>query len=124
MATKNERTQIFLDRLREAGPAETLDEACELIAATLNAVEDEFTDVAYDPGRWSSDGRLYPPQDDSRRIETTDPLVVRFRNRSHLTFVGENGAILITKGSEPCLDKPGLDGITIGTLMGPPQPKP
>ena len=47
--SKSVRLAVFLDRLRVAPPAGTFDEAFRLIEAVLNEVEDELTNIPYDP---------------------------------------------------------------------------
>mgnify|MGYP001324992190 CR=1 FL=1 len=106
-----DRLAEFLRRLRQAPPAQDGQEAFEQIAAILNAVEDELTDIPYDPDRWMNDGRMYPPQRDSGRSELGG--VIRFRSRGHNTFVGPNGAIEIRRADEERtleLRKAGADG--------------
>src|ERR1041384_2075354 len=93
--SKEERLREFLDRLDAAEPAESEDQALALIASVLTAVEDEMTDVPADPTKWMTDGRMYPPQPDSRRVVPDFPGVTRYRSRGHNTFIAENGAIEI-----------------------------
>jgi hypothetical protein len=117
--TPPERLALFFERLGAQPPAATHDEAFRLVADTLNAVEDEFSGAAYDPEKHLSDGRMYPPQEDSRRLVEGRKDVVRYRSRGHNTWISENGAIRIEKiGSKGqpavcCLDKPGADGKTV-----------
>jgi hypothetical protein len=117
--TQAERVEVFLRRLGEARPAATHAEAFDLLASTLNRVEDSFSGVVYDPDKHLTDGRLYPPQDDNRREVPGRKDVVRYRSRGHNTWIADNGAIrieTIAKGAEPpvcCLDKPGADGKTV-----------
>jgi hypothetical protein len=119
MLTPPERFALFLKRLMASAAATTQDEARTLLAETLNAVEDAFSGVAFDPDKHITDGRLYPPQDDSRRDVLGRNDVVRFRSRGHNTWIASNGAIRIEKigkTGEPsvcCLDKPGADGMTV-----------
>lgn len=80
-----------------ASPAGSESEALELIAVTLAAVEDEMTDVPADPSKWMSDGRMYPPQQDSRRDVPEYTWVTRYRSRGHNTFIAQNGAIEIRR---------------------------
>ena len=114
--TQAQRVAEFLRRLGEARPVASHDGAFELVRDTLNAVEDQFSGVAFDPNKHLTDGRLYPPQEDSRRSVPGRDDVVRYRSRGHNTWIATNGAIRIEKigkGSEPstcCLDKPGADG--------------
>jgi hypothetical protein len=46
---KAQRLVEFLRRLRWAAPASNVEEAFDLIARTLNAVEDEFSGTPFDP---------------------------------------------------------------------------
>jgi hypothetical protein len=117
--TQAERVAEFLRRLGEARPAVSHDEAFNLVRDTLNGVEDRFSGVAFDPDKHLTDGRLYPPQQDSRRSVPGRDDVVRYRSRGHNTWIAANGAIRIEKigkGGELsicCLDKPGADGKTV-----------
>jgi hypothetical protein len=109
--SKPERLVEFYRRLRLAPAARTFEEAYELICSTLNAVEDELTDIPYDPDRWQEDGRLYPPFDDHARAVPGNPRLRRFRSLAHNTYIGDNGAFEIRSlVGEVELDKPGADG--------------
>ena len=118
MVTKDERTALFLQRLANASHCSSSREALVLVSSTLEAIEDEFTSIPNNPSLWESDGRLYPPRADSRRVVAGRADIVRYRSRKHSTLIAENGAIKIIKGSVTCLDKPGSDGLTITLLMG------
>jgi hypothetical protein len=119
MLDKEQRLAEFLKRLELASPASSHDEAFDLLEKTLNAVEDEFSGVPADPDKYLEDGRLYPPQKDSKRFVPGRPDLVRYRSRGHNTWIGMNGAIRIedipSGHVEPscCLDKPGADGKTV-----------
>lgn len=119
MRTPSERVAEFLERMEVAPPAASHEEARSLLDNTLNAVEDEFSGVSFDPEKHLHDGRLYPPQNDSRRSVVGRSDVVRYRSRGHNIWIGHNGAIRIEKigrGGHPsicCLDKPGADGKTV-----------
>lgn len=116
MLTKKERLDIFYKQLSSARPASNRSDAFSLLSVTLNAVEDEYTSIPYTPESWSSDGRMYPPQNDSKRIETKD--ITRYRNRNHNTYVGSNGSIKIVsiREGEVVLDKAGSDGRKVDEL--------
>lgn len=94
-STKDERFAVFLQRLEAVAPASSAQEAFELIGETLNEVEDELTDIPYQPGSHESDGRMYPPQEDSARDVPGRSDVVRYRSRGHSTYIRENGAFEI-----------------------------
>ncbi len=106
---KKVRLRAFLTRLSNAAPANSESTGLDLIAAILNQVEDELTDIAYNPDTWSDDGRMYPPQQDSRR--THSATIARYRSRGHNTLIASNGAIRIeTMNQQVLLDKPGSNG--------------
>lgn len=110
---KRERIGEFIRRLEAAQPASDVAEALKLVCGTLNAVEDELTDIPYDLDRSDSDGRLYPPLQDSVREVEGHPNLRRYRNRAHNTFIGTNGAIeirLIDETKPSLISKPGRDG--------------
>jgi hypothetical protein len=79
----------------------------DLLASTLNAVEDEFTNIPFDPSKWETDGRMYPPQPDSLRQVDGHPELRKYRNRNHYTIIGDDGSIQIEKGGQCLLIKPG-----------------
>jgi hypothetical protein len=112
---KAERFATFLERLRVAQPAGTHDEAFDLIASLLNAVEDEMTSIPFNPPTWQTDGRMYPPQADAVRDVPLFPSVKRYRSLVHNTFIGANGAIEIAlpppvDGGQTIFSKNGIDG--------------
>jgi hypothetical protein len=110
--TKSERLALLLERLSAAPTANSAEEALILLAATLNAVEDEFTTIPFDLSRSDSDGRMYPPLPDSARDVPGRPDVTRYRSRFHNTWISANGAVRIASvgDAEPLLDKAGTDG--------------
>lgn len=116
MLSKKERLDIFFKQLNDAFPASNDSEAYELLSSILNGVEDVNTSIPYTPEMWDSDGRMYPPQEDSKRTVTND--ISRYRNRNHNTFIGSNGSIKIETviGKKVLLDKAGLDGKKVGDL--------
>jgi hypothetical protein len=111
MVSRKQRLRTFAKRLESAADANTLAAALDLLGTTLNDVEDEFSGVPSNPLLWKSDGRLYPPQEDSGRSVPDRPSLRRYRSVGHNTFLGQNGAIRIeTLAGALILDKPGADG--------------
>jgi len=109
--SKAKRLQIFLQRLQAAPPATSAEEAFGLLANILNAVEDELSGIPNRPELWKTDGRMYPPQEDSRLKYPERPSLRKYRSKGHYDFIGVNGAIRIeTLDAEILLDKPGQDG--------------
>lgn len=102
---------MFLQLLEAAPPASSADEALDLLAKALNAVEDEHSGVEYNPKPWKDDGRMYPPQEDNRHTVPDRPSLRRYRSAKHNTFIGLNGSIRIQDmDGKVMLDKPGRDG--------------
>jgi hypothetical protein len=105
-------------RLERAPRASSFDEALRQLSDILNTVEDEMTDIPYNPDARQPDGRLYPPRADSIREVPGHPRVRRLRSRAHNTFIGENGSIEIAdsaSGVPPTatlFKKAGADGRT------------
>lgn len=101
--------------MRSARPAESAEQALELISSVLNQVEDELSGISFQPDQWQNDGRMYPPQPDSARDVEGRPDLTRFRSRNHDTWISTHGAILIrshdTGRTE--LDKTGVDGCSV-----------
>jgi hypothetical protein len=106
--SKADRLREFFRRLAVAEPVESEHHAMELIAIILTAVEDEMTDIPADPTKWMTDGRMYPPQPDSRRDVPQFPWVTSYRSRGHNTFIAQDGAIEIR----------GLDGTVLFRKAG------
>jgi hypothetical protein len=65
LVPKSVRFEEFLARLRSGPAAATGDEAKRFIDETLNGVEDELTDIPFNPSNWRTDGRMYPVQEDN-----------------------------------------------------------
>lgn len=113
---KIERIQEFIKRLNNSPACGIGEDALEKLAKVLNEVEDEFSNIPYSPHLWMTDGRMYPPQEDSRRT-TANPNMIRYRNKGHNTFIGSNGSIKIKdiKGNV-IVDKAGLDSRKVDEL--------
>lgn len=109
-----ERIALFIAALEEAQPEANWTSARELLDVTLRQIEDAHSGAPFDPDKWTSDGRMYPPQDDLER--PSDILGARlFYSRGHRLYFGENGAIRIENRTGPdrgkiVLNKPGRDG--------------
>jgi hypothetical protein len=111
---KAQRLQIFFERLQVALPADSAEKALELLATTLNCVEDEFSGIKNRPESWQSDARMYPPQLDSRVKNPQSRSTWKFRNKGHYTFIGNNGAIRIeTVEGDLLFQKAGHDGLFV-----------
>jgi hypothetical protein len=108
--SRKERLKIFLARLEASSPASNADDALKLLSTILNAVEDEFSGIPFNPESWIDDGRMYPPTEKNRRAEA-NPSLRRYRSARHNTYVGVNGSIRIEEvEGVVCVDKAGLDG--------------
>jgi hypothetical protein len=111
MLSKSKRLHEFIQRLQAVPAASSADEAFILLAETLHAVEDEFSGVPNRPELWKTDGRMYPPREDSRVKCPERPSLRKYRSKGHYDFLGINGSIRIeTVDAETLLDKPGQDG--------------
>ncbi len=109
--SKRERFSRFIKELQDAPPADSASGALDLLTKTLNAVEDRYSGVPARPDLWQNDGRMYPPQEDSRRKVEMFPGQRRYRSKGHNTWIDGNGAIRITLlNGAFVLDKPGADG--------------
>ncbi len=111
-ASRAVRLREFLRRLDLAPPAASHDEAMRQIVEILNRVEDEMTTIPHDPTLPINDGRMYPPQPDSKRSVSGRADLTRYRSKGHSTLIGNNGSIRIVQGTAgPALfAKPGADG--------------
>jgi hypothetical protein len=109
--SKSDRFEEFLRRMDQAPSASSHDEAFKLLNDTLNQVEDELTDIPFQPDMWQTDGRMYPPQEDNARAVEDRGDVIRYRHKAHNTFIRDNGAIEIRDANEKLLfEKAGADG--------------
>ena len=91
--SKEERLAEVWKRLGAAPEPCSHDEAHQLLGDFIHEVEDDLTDIPRDPVNWQTDGRMYPPQEDSARVVFGRSDVVRYRSRGHHTFIRTNGAI-------------------------------
>jgi len=117
-APKRERLRVFLERLRNAPPASTTGEATALVNEMLDGVEDEMTDIPFDPDaaqQLTTDGRMYGPHESFASDWKGRPDLTRYAHARHDTLIGASGAILIRIRRPPriLLSKPGADGLEI-----------
>jgi hypothetical protein len=121
---KAERLREVYRRLAAAPAAQTFAEMRGQLDDVLNAVEDQLTGIPYDPGRWESDGRLYPVQDDNVHAVQGNPRVKLLRARGSRICIGDNGAIEIQDVVSRAVEfsKPGSDGRGVWDLAPPDDP--
>lgn len=106
-----ERLQEFFRRASALPLLRSEEEVMMRLAELLNAVEDEMTSIPNNPDNWRSDGRMYPPQSESRS-ETSRPDVARYRSKGRYTYVRSNGAFEIrtVRGDKLECERPGYGG--------------
>lgn len=118
--SKPERISELFKRLKSASPFSSGDDVLAKLAALIRAVEDEHSGVPENPSAADSlvtDGRMYPPHPNHER-ETGNIRVRKFRQRRHVTLIGENGAIRVeTLDGAVALDLAGSDGKYIAALF-------
>lgn len=109
---KTARLQEVYRRLAAAPAAQTFGEMRGQLNNVLNDVEDQLTDIPYDPRSWETDGRLYPVQDDNVHAVEGHPRVRLLRARRSLIYIGDNGAIEVQDvvSGRVEFSKPGADG--------------
>ena len=111
---RKQRFALFLAALEKAPAADDRASARALLAEVLNRIEDAHSGVPYDPANWMTDGRMYPPQDDNKKVSTVSGAAL-FHTKGHHVWFGENGSIRFEVRRGPGkgrieLDKPGADG--------------
>ena len=106
------RLKLFVERLKASAPAMDREQARQLIENALNAIEDEFLGVPFDPANWRTDGRMYPVQDDNADDVEGYPDVTVYHSRKHDTFIRDNGAFEIREATtgKVVVARPGADG--------------
>jgi hypothetical protein len=110
-----DRLDLIFDLIMAREPTGDWEGARRLLATAFNEIEDQHSDVPYNPDNWESDGRFYPPHDDFM-VNSANPRVKVFHSRKHRIFFGINGSIRIQvrRGEDRnniVLDKPGQDGM-------------
>lgn len=110
--TRSERLRCFLDRLLAAPAAPDFLSAFGLLADILNRVEDEMSEVPFDPSAWRDDGRLYPPQLD-REVRWDQHGERAFRTVRHFVVFGDDGSIRILDATSMAViaTKPGAQSV-------------
>jgi hypothetical protein len=110
---RSHRFALFLAELEKAPAAHDQASARALLGDIMNRIEEAHSGVPYDPEKWMTDGRMYPPHDD---FEQPCPLAgaVLFHSLGHAILFASNGAIRIEGRRRPnkgriALDKPGAD---------------
>lgn len=85
------------------------------LADILNSVEDDLSDVPFEPEQPTDAGRMYPPQEDARREVEGRPDLKRYRTKAHNVYVSNEGALRIeeVKGKRCVFSKPSKSGKTI-----------
>ena len=111
---RKQRFALFLAALDDAPAAHDRASARALLAETLNRIEDAHSGVPFDPANWMTDGRMYPPLDDNKKLSPLSGTAV-FHTKGHRVWLGDNGAIRFEIRRGPGkghidLDKPGADG--------------
>lgn len=108
------RLALFLAELEQAPAAHDVASARALLEDIMNRIEEAHSGVPYDPEKWMTDDRMYPPHDD---FEQPCPLAgaVLFHSLGHAIWFAANGAIRIegrrrSNRGRVDLDKPGADG--------------
>jgi hypothetical protein len=110
MLPLRERLAVFYDRLEAAAACSSRSEAFSLVCDTLVQVEDELSGLPNRADDNKNDGRMYPPQSDNEHDVDGRPELTRYRSKAHHTYVGDNGAILITGKCGVEFSKAGIDG--------------
>ena len=109
---KKARLSLFYQRLSDAPAAATHDEALKMLCDILNGVEDEYSNVVFNPSNWKTDGRMYPPDLDRAYSVDGFPEVIRYNSFRHDTFISSSGAIevRVIKTNEIVFTKSDVDG--------------
>ncbi len=92
---RRQRLELVYQCLSLRAPAANHDSALEMLAVTLNGVEDVYSGVPYNLENPSSDGRMYPPNMKYRYSAWERPGIRCYRQTAHATFIADNGAVEI-----------------------------
>jgi hypothetical protein len=94
--TKQQRLEEYYNRLGRQPPSATAEEALDRLARTLLEVEDELSGIPRSdppPPRGTTDGRMYPPKENS--ITRYPNGNIRARTRLHEISISRDGSITI-----------------------------
>ena len=111
---RKQRFALFVAALEQAPQASDRASARELLTGILNTIEDAHSGAPNDPANWMTDGRMYPPQDDNKKVTTVSGASL-FHTKGHRVWFGDNGSVRLEVRRGPGkghieLDKPGADG--------------
>jgi hypothetical protein len=111
---QKQRLALFVSTLEQAPAAFDGMSARKLVDIMLNGVEDAHSGLPYEPDKWMTHDRIYPPQDDQKQINAIAGATL-YHARRHSVWFGDNGSIRIEVRMGPdrgliLLDKPGADG--------------
>lgn len=111
---RSQRFALFLAELEAAPAAHDQASARLLLEDILNRIEEAHSGVPFDPEKWMTDGRMYPPQEDQEKVSPIAGTSLFFSFK-HRIWIGDNGAVRIERRIQPNLglvelDKPGIDG--------------
>jgi hypothetical protein len=115
---KSERLELIVELLSEVPCPTSMAEAKLTADTVLNIVENLFSGVPYDPGKWRADGRMYPAQEDARRRTSTERVAGYF-HVGHESYFADNGAFRIQErhSGKVLIDRPGPDGRNVGDIL-------
>ena len=118
-ATKRERLDEIMKRIRADAPYRTGVEVRAAVERIMKDVEDELSGIPGNPDAAiaPSDGRMYPPHDKYERRSTSSHVRI-FKQARHLTFFGNNGALKIVYADGTVeLDLFGIDGRFVADFL-------
>jgi hypothetical protein len=95
--SKQQRLEVFYERLALLPRAASVDEARIQVATTLRAVENEFSGIPDAAHSAEGKGRLYPAEEDNVKKAQSPSAPVVLRSRFHNTYIWANGAIEIRR---------------------------
>jgi hypothetical protein len=118
-ATKRERIDEIMKRIRVASPFPSGVAARCALERIMKDVEDSLSGIPENPDAATAltDGRMYPP-DDRFEIRSGSTRVRTFKQLRHRTSFGENGALQIIRSDGTFeINLCGVDGKTVADLL-------